>query len=109
MTSALSLVLIVLVGSMLLLPPLAFARAVYRHHNLSLASAGGGAHNFWTLAAFVPMLLNIVYMASAWPELSAGILEPDQNMAIAVLISWFAFWGRVALGRRIARCRSHMT
>jgi hypothetical protein len=48
------------------------------------------------------------YMYISWVPLAAGQLVADNNMAAAVTISWFSFWGRVALTRRASRRRRRM-
>lgn len=105
MQTVLALVLLILVALMLLLPPLAFLRAVARYYRISNVAISTVARAFLTLAATLPLLVNLGYMALAWRELAAGHFEPDQNMAVAVLISWLSFWGRVALGRRFQHRR----
>ena len=100
MQSALALALVVLVSCMLLLPPIAFALSFARYHRRSNPRAGLVTRGLWFVAALAPALLNVGYLAYAWPKLSEGLLALDTNLGIAVMIAWVAFWARVALGRR---------
>ncbi len=100
MQFALSLALIVLVALMLLLPPISFARSLTRYYRRVDPDAGVVLRLFVTVSAFLPTLINVGYLAYAWPNLRQGILHIDQNLGIALVIAWTAFWARLALGRR---------
>ena len=103
MSLVVPVLMVALVGLMLLVPPLSFARAVWRYHGGGAELGRRARQVLWTGAALLPMIVNIGNLSLAWEALAAGRLEPDQNMAVAVLISWLAFWGRVAMGKRALR------
>jgi len=107
MQIVLPLILTALVALMLLLPPLSFARAAGRFFRQSQLQVSYATRLLLTAGALLPLAINIGYMSVAWPDLSAGLLEPDQNLALAVLVSWLSFWGRVAVSRRTLRRRAH--
>ena len=97
---ALSVALIALVGLLLLVPPLAFARALGRYYRRSNTGAGILARLLLGLAGFLPFAVNIGYMSLAWPALREARLVIDQNLGVAIIVAWAAFWGRLALGRK---------
>jgi hypothetical protein len=103
-----SLLLISLVGLMLLVPPFAFFRALSRYMRSSHSGLGIGTRFVWFVVGLTPLLINLGYMYISWVPLAAGQLVADNNMAAAVTISWFSFWGRVALTRRASRRRRRM-
>ncbi len=105
MQIVLPLLLVALVAMMLLLPTFSFARTAGRYVRSPRLQVSRVTRVLLTFGAFMPLVVNLGYLVTAWRELMTGKMEPDQNLAIAVLISWLAFWGRVALSRRLPRRR----
>lgn len=97
----LSVILLALIALMLLLPPWLLMRSAARLVRQLKPTLDLRLRLAATTAAIAPLFFNIFYMAGAWRDLAGGRLDPDQLMGIAVLISWLAFWGHVALGRRL--------
>ena len=105
MVPAMSLILISLVGLMLLVPPIAFFRTLNRYLRSNHPEFGLGTRAVWIVAGLTPFTFNLAYLYISWVPLASGQLVADTNMAAAVLISWFSFWGRVALARKASRRR----
>lgn len=95
-----SVTLVALVALMVLIPPLAFARAFGRFSQIRFPHVGFAAKTAWLAIAVLPFAINCGYMTLAFEDLWAGNLELDENLAAAVMVSWMSFWGRVALGRK---------
>lgn len=97
----LSLTLVAIVAVTLLIPPLAFARAMRRYAGRKMVTAPKLFRFSVMAAAFIPLGLNAGYLFASWETISAGAMEIDEKLAMATFVSWLSFWGRVALGRRI--------
>lgn len=97
------LLLILLVGVMVLIPPLALARAIQKVYWRPRNSYPISTRLVGTGLGYVPIVVNLVIFISAVPSLITGQLELSRALAIAMLISWVAFWARVVLMRRGAK------
>lgn len=90
-------VFVVLVLLALLLPPALFLATALKMRMRSRRSSRSPVLVICSTAALIAVLFNTVFVLLRFGEILSASLTPNAYLTVAVLASWFSFFGRIAL------------
>lgn len=85
-----------------LAPPLSLIVAVFKRHRRSFGLVSLTVKTLSIAASFLPLVLNLGYLRSVWPDLAQGHVETDFMLGLALVVCWASLWARFAV-RRMGR------
>jgi len=98
------IVLVFLVLLAVLVPPIAFTKEVHKYFRKSQGFGGFLVLVLAIAASLIPLAINLRYLWLITDDLLSLTFNPDAKLAVALLASWTAIWGRTAM-RRLRRRR----
>lgn len=106
--SALLPVYIFFVVLLLVMPPVSLIVAAVKRARRPLFGFGVPLRISIVALCCVPLILNLIYIASAWRDIVAAQISVNFALGFAIVVSWACLWGRVAI-RRFGRHKRYVS